>query len=94
MNSNLYQQLIAQKQLEELMKEVKKALAIMLEKRSRERLANLRLVKPEFALQLELYLYQLFKQGNVKHLTDEQFVRILQELAGRKKRRTKIRIVR
>mgnify|MGYP000058803712 CR=1 FL=1 len=89
MNGDVYQQMLLQKQLEEELKEVKRVMGIILDKKARERLANVRLVKPELATQLELYLYQLYKTGQVKHITEEQLIRILQELS--KKPRGKIR---
>ena len=69
-----------QQQLEEELKMIRKKLAQILDKKARERLANVRLVKPELALQLELYLYQLYQTGQLTHVTDEQMKKILEEL--------------
>lgn len=60
---------------------------------ARQRLANLKLVKPEFTSQLELQLIQLAQKGRLPiPLTDEQLKQILIQIqAGR--RETKIRRV-
>ncbi|MGC9346302.1 MAG: DNA-binding protein [Candidatus Bathyarchaeales archaeon] len=58
---------------------------------ARQRLANLKMVKPEFTSQLELQLIQLAQQGKLPiPLTDEQLKRILMQLQSRK-REIKIR---
>ncbi|MCD6381747.1 MAG: hypothetical protein J7L43_02095 [Candidatus Aenigmarchaeota archaeon] len=67
-------------QLEEELKVIRKTLAKILDKKAMERLANIRLVKPELAVQLELYLYQLYQTGQLDHVTDEQMKSILQQL--------------
>lgn len=71
------------------MKIIREELSKVLDKNARERLANVRLVKPELAIELELYLYQLYKAGHIKHITEEQIVTILSEL--NKKKETKIK---
>ncbi len=58
---------------------------------ARQRITNLKLVKPEFASQLELYLIQLAQQGRLPvPLTDEQLKKILIQLQSHK-REIKIR---
>lgn len=58
---------------------------------ARQRLANLKLVKPEFTAQLELQLIQLAQLGKLPTpLTDEQLKQILIQLQTRK-REIKIR---
>jgi programmed cell death protein 5 len=60
---------------------------------ARQRLANLKMVKPEFTAQLELQLIQLAQQGKLPiPLTDEQLKQILIQLQNRK-REIKIRRV-
>jgi programmed cell death protein 5 len=60
---------------------------------ARQRLTNLKMVKPEFTAQLELQLIQLAQQGKLPvPLPDEQLKKILIQLQGRK-RDTKIRRV-
>jgi programmed cell death protein 5 len=58
---------------------------------ARRRLANLKMVKPDFTNQLELQLIQLAQQGKLPiPLTDEQLKQILVQLQTQK-RETKIR---
>jgi programmed cell death protein 5 len=58
---------------------------------ARQRLSNLKMVKPEFTDQLELQLIQLAQQGKLPiPLSDEQLKRILIQLQSHK-RETKIR---
>jgi programmed cell death protein 5 len=58
---------------------------------ARQRLANLKLVKPEFTAQLELQLIQLAQLGKLPiPLTDDQLKQILIQLQT-KKREIKIR---
>ena len=60
---------------------------------ARQRLANLKLVKPEFTAQLELQLIQLAQMGKLPvPLTDEQLKQILIQLQTQK-REIKIRRV-
>ena len=60
---------------------------------ARRRLNNLKMVKPEFASQLELQLIQLAQQGRVNiPITDEQLKEILIKLQSRR-REPKIRRV-
>jgi programmed cell death protein 5 len=58
----------------------------ILTKDARERLSRVRLVKPDLALQLELYLVQLYQAGKLRtKLTDEQLKAILESLKSDKK---------
>ena len=58
---------------------------------ARQRLTNLKMVKPDFTAQLELQLIQLAQQGKLPTpLGDEQLKQILIQLQGRR-RETKIR---
>jgi len=58
---------------------------------ARQRLANLKMVRPEFTDQLELQLIQLAQQGKLPiPLTDEQLKKILIQLQSQK-RETRIR---
>jgi programmed cell death protein 5 len=62
----------------------------ILEPKARDRLNNLKMVKPDVAMQLQLYLAQLFQAGQIPtKITDEQMVTILRKLT--EKRETKIR---
>ncbi len=58
---------------------------------ARQRLTNIRMVKPEFAEELEMQLIQLAQSGRLKgQVTDEQLKRTLEQLQGQK-REIKIR---
>jgi len=58
---------------------------------ARQRLTNLKMVRPEFTSQLELQLIQLAQQGKIPiPLTDKQLKQILIQIQPRK-RETKIR---
>ena len=53
---------------------------------ARQRLTNLKMVKPEFAGQLELQLIQLAQQGKVNiPITDQQLKEILMRLQSRRR---------
>jgi programmed cell death protein 5 len=78
-------------QAEEQMEQEKQAvLRSILSPDARQRLANLKMIKPEFTSQLELQLIQLAQQGRVPTpMSDEQLKKILIQLQSRK-RETKI----
>jgi programmed cell death protein 5 len=70
------------KRIEELKKIVLKKI---LTKDAFERLSRIRLVKPELAGQLELYLVQLYQAGKLKeNISDEQLKMILETLTSGK----------
>ena len=74
------------KQAEEALRTV---MSQILEPKARDRLNNLKVVKPDVAMQLQLYLAQLFQAGQIPtKITDEQMVVILRKLT--EKRETKI----
>jgi programmed cell death protein 5 len=53
---------------------------------ARQRITNLKMVRPEFAEQLELQLIQLAQQGRISiPLTDEQVKEILVKLQSRRR---------
>jgi len=71
-------------------KTLKAIMSHVLDRKAQERLSNLKLVKPELATQLGMYLAQLFQSGQLKErITDEQLVIILRKLTER--RETKIK---
>lgn len=83
-------QVQAQQQLE-MQKEA--VLRRVLTADARQRLTNLKMVKPDFAKQLELQLIQLAQQGKTSiPITDEQLKEILVRLQSRR-REIKIRRV-
>lgn len=56
---------------------------------ARQRLTNLKMIKPEFTEQLELQLIQLAQQGKIPiPLGDEQLRQILMQLQSRKRETT------
>jgi programmed cell death protein 5 len=58
----------------------------LLTKEARERLGRLKLIKPDVAAQLELYLIQLYQAGKIKEqVTDEQMKSILEMMSPGKK---------
>jgi programmed cell death protein 5 len=62
------------------------ALKLVLTPEARARLTNIKMVKPEFAEQLELQLIQLAQTGRLKTpLTDEQLKEILKRLQVQRK---------
>jgi len=80
------QQLMQQQMLNEQMQILKKIVSQILEPKARERLSNLKLVKPDTALQLEVYLVQLYQSGQIRgKITEGQLVAILSKLSGARK---------
>ena len=78
----MFQQQMQEQQLQQTLKIISMQI---LEKKARERLANLKLVKPQIAMQLELYLAQAYQAGQLAgRVTDEQLVSILQKIGGRR----------
>jgi programmed cell death protein 5 len=77
-------------QAEERMEQEKQALLrSILTSDARQRLANLKMIKPEFTSQLELQLIQLAQQGRVSiPIDDEQLKKILIQLQSRKRETT------
>jgi len=74
-----------QQQMAEAQAALKHIMSQILEPKARERLANLKVVKPDLAMQLELYLAQLVQAGQIQgKLTDEQIVLILRKLSEKK----------
>jgi len=77
-------------QMEQQLEQQKQALLRnILSPEARQRLANLKMVKPEFTNQLELQLIQLAQQGKIPvPLADEQLKKILTQLQSRKRETT------
>ena len=79
-----YQTQAEQMQQEQLMEAVKKITSQILDSKARERLSNLKLVKPELAFQLEAYLAQLYEMGQIKgKITEEQLITILKKMGSK-----------
>ncbi|WXG42704.1 MAG: DNA-binding protein [Promethearchaeati archaeon SRVP18_Atabeyarchaeia-1] len=90
----LQQQIVDARKQEEARKEFEaqkqSALRQILTEEARSRLMNIKMVKPEFAEQLEMQLIQLAQSGKISApLTDQQMKEILAKLQS-KKRESKI----
>ena len=74
------------RQLKEFEKLKKEVLRKILTKEALERLGRIRLVKPELATQLELYLVQLYQAGQIKNIIDDSRLKeILSALTKKQK---------
>jgi len=63
----------------------KNILKNMLSKQALERLGRIKMVKPQLALQLELYLVQLYQSGKINsEISDMQLKEILDALTEKK----------
>ncbi len=80
------QQMMAeQQQAMEMQAQIKQVLGTILSKEAQERIANIRNVKPDFALQVEIYLLQMFQAGKLKPpLTGEQLKLILDQIVKKR----------
>ncbi|MCD6215661.1 MAG: DNA-binding protein [Candidatus Aenigmarchaeota archaeon] len=77
-NENLKKQL----ELENLKKTI---LLNVLTKEARERLNNIRIVKPELANQIELYMVQLYQSGQISGKIDEDQLKKILNILQRKR---------
>ncbi|MBI2970882.1 MAG: hypothetical protein HYY37_00510 [Candidatus Aenigmarchaeota archaeon] len=76
------QQQMQQQQIEATLKTISMQI---LEPRARERLANLKVVKPDMAMQLEAYLAQLHHAGQLRgRISEEQLIAILKKLSSKR----------
>ncbi len=79
--ANDQQQAEVQAQKEALLRQI-------LTPEARARLTNIRIVKPQFAEQIEMQLIQLASSGRLKdRVTDEQLRTLLQQLQGKERER-------
>ena len=79
--TNDQQQAEVQAQKEALLRQI-------LTPEARARLTNVRMVKPQFAEQIEMQLIQLASSGRLKdRVTDEQLRTLLQQLQGKERER-------
>jgi programmed cell death protein 5 len=70
--------------LQEQLAILKRITSTIMEPAARERLANIKLVKPDLALQLEVYLVQLYQTGQLRQkITESQLIAMLEKLSGR-----------
>lgn len=70
----------------EIEKQIKLIISRILTPEARERLSNIKLVKPAFARQIEIFLIQLHQSGRLpQQVTDEQLKNILEKIKGQKR---------
>lgn len=82
LQQRLQEQMISQAQQKQIEETLKTIMLKILDKKARERLSNLKLVKPELAMQLELYLAQLYEMGQIKGIiTEEQLIAMLKKIS-------------
>jgi programmed cell death protein 5 len=75
-----------QSQAEQIEAQKQALLRQILSPEARQRLTNLKMIKPEFTEQLELHLIQLAQMGKVQiPISDAQLKQILIQLQGRKR---------
>ena len=77
------QQQIAEAQQQEFEKQKYQVMRKILSQEGRQRLENIRMVKPEYAQQIELQLIQLYQAGRLRGatpLTDTAFKNLLEQL--------------
>jgi programmed cell death protein 5 len=80
------QQKIAETQQDEYEKKKYQLMRQILSQEGRQRLENIRIVKPQFAEQIEMQLIQLFQSGRLRGatpLSDSDFKKILEQLTAR-----------
>lgn len=76
----------AQAQQQQVERQKQSIIRRILTPEARQRLTNIRMVKPEFADELEMQLIQLAQSGRLQgQVTDEQLKRTLMQLQGQKK---------
>jgi len=81
------QQQIAEAQQAEFEKQKYQVMRKILSQKGRQRLENIRMVRPQFAEQIELQLIQLAQSGRLKgQLSDAAFKKLLEQLTGNKKK--------
>ena len=62
------------KQIEEMKKKIMKTI---LTKEAIERMGRIRLIKPDLALQIELYLVQMYQAGKLKGQIDDDSLKMI-----------------
>ncbi len=76
---------INEQELKEIERMKKTVMGRILTKEAYERIARLKLVKAELSNQLELYLLQLYQNGQIKNMiTDDQIKNILSTISSKK----------
>lgn len=82
---NTHAQMEQARQAESMAFEIKKLISQILSKDAMQRLSNIRAIKPEMAHQIELYLLEMYRAGQIKPpLTDADFKKMLDKLILKK----------
>jgi len=84
------QQQIAENQQREYESQKYQIMRKILTVEARQRLENIRMVKPQYAEQIELQLIQLFQAGRLKGatpLTDNTFKKLLEQISSANKKK-------
>jgi programmed cell death protein 5 len=82
----LQEQNIAEEQVMQIEAQKRKILMSILTPEARNRLANIKLAKPEFAAQIENLLIQASQAGNLaQKITDQQLKEILLKISKKKR---------
>ncbi|RLI92257.1 MAG: DNA-binding protein [Candidatus Altiarchaeales archaeon] len=82
----LQQQIEQIREAAEIEAQIKSIIDRILTPKAKERLSNLRVVRPAFVRQIELFLIQLYQTGRLPNrITDEQLKDILRKISGRKR---------
>ena len=85
LQQKMQEQMQQQAQQQEMQEALKVVSWQILEPAARERLNNLRVVKPELAMQLEAYLAQLYQAGQIKQkISEAQLIAILKKLSEKR----------
>jgi programmed cell death protein 5 len=83
---------LQQEQMQQMEETLKVVMQQILEPDARERLFNLKMIKPEMALQLQAYLAQLYQSGQLKSkVSEKQLIAILQKLGASERKEFRIR---
>ncbi|MBN2251694.1 MAG: DNA-binding protein [Candidatus Altiarchaeota archaeon] len=86
MQQQMQQQVQRGMQEEQLSSQISHIINQILEPDARERLANIRVARPDYARQVEVLLIQLYQAGQLpQKLSDENFRKILERIQSRKK---------
>ena len=84
-NAAYQDQMAMQQQVTALQSQLKTIMPQILSPEARQRISNIRAAKPDFAMQVELYLVQLFQAGQIKRpLNDAELRSILDSLVQKK----------
>jgi programmed cell death protein 5 len=88
------QQQIAEQQQKQYENKKYQIMRLILSQEARQRLENIRMVKPQFAEQVELQLIQLYQAGRLKGSTplqDKAFKKLLEQITSAGKKKYKIK---